>query len=178
MTDVSAGDELDEIFEILATGGPSDFEFVKALVADFPNGKDGRFGRHWIRNAIDSGSLTAVRWMIEDGVNVRFRDGEGLTALHAPMERGCFERHEMMRALIAAGADVNAFGTNGWAPLHMAAFINDIEAVKILLAAGADQSLRTQSDDYTTPEQEATSDEAASLIRNYQPPPPQHDQKC
>ncbi len=169
MTKVSARNEVCEICELLATGGPNDFEFVKSLIADFPAGQDAWIGRHWIINAIDCGSLVAVRWMIEQGVELKFRDSEGMTVLHAAIDCAGFDRYDMMRAFIAAGADVNAFGTNGWTPLHMAAVRNDIEAVKILLEAGADRTLQTKIDDYATPEEEATSDEAAKVIRNFQP---------
>ena len=47
---------------------------------------------------------------------------------------------ETVRALIAAGADVNARNEDGWTPLHIAALYGHTDVAKALIAAGAKRS--------------------------------------
>jgi ankyrin repeat protein len=58
---------------------------------------------------------------------------------------------EIIRLLLAFGADPNQRGLNDYAPLHMAVAEQNLRAVEILLDAGADPRLRTRIDDYETP---------------------------
>lgn len=60
-------------------------------------------------------------------------------------------------------------GVNDWTPLHYAVAIRDAEAIHLLLAAGADPSLKTRVDDYTTALAEADAagfEAGASLLRD------------
>ena len=50
---------------------------------------------------------------------------------------------------------MNAYGVNGWTPLHMAAGYGDLPALEVLLNAGADPTIKTEIDDYLTPAEEA-----------------------
>lgn len=59
-------------------------------------------------------------------------DGDGV--LHSLLYS---KEHYPVVALIEAGADVNAVGDLGYAPLHVSAFRNDADMVETLLAAGA-----------------------------------------
>ena len=93
--------------------------------------------------------------MLENGVNLLFRDEEGYTVLHSAIDREQEDRHYVLDALLSAGADVNAHGTNDWTPAHMAAAREDIEALKILVRHGADLTIRTNIDYYATPLEEA-----------------------
>lgn len=67
-------------------------------------------------------------------------DARGRTVLHAAAANG---RSDVVKLLIAFGADVNAFtegqcGSNGPTALHLAARCGSAAACKALLAAGAD----------------------------------------
>ena len=76
------------------------------------------------------------------------------TPLHlATHERGA-AKVKVVKALIEAGADVNARADNGWTPLHACAsrersIVKVDEVVKLLIAAGADVNAR--ADDGLTP---------------------------
>lgn len=162
-------DDYSSIMNILVGEDMKDLNLVDQEKHDFPFGVDDFIGRRWIINAIDGGSVEAVRWMLNKGVSLQFRDEEGYTVLHACVERKHKGKYEIMRDLVAAGADINAKGLNDWTPLHMAAARNDVEAVEILLASGADTTIRTTIDNFATPEEEAISlgaIEAAQFIRD------------
>ena len=71
-----------------------------------------------------------------------------------------------MEVLIEGGADVNAPGENGRAPLHVAAEKGHLEAAHLLLALGAD--LDARGHDGRTPLESATSPEMAELLARHQ----------
>jgi ankyrin repeat protein len=143
------------VMTILETGGVSEFEQLAAEVPGFPDGIDSYLGRRWIINAIGCGSGLAVRWMLDLRVDLHFRDDEGYTPLHTAIDRQREDKHELLQALVVAGAPLNLKGINDWTPLHLAAARDDVEALRILVTHGADMSIRTQIDDYATPLEEA-----------------------
>ena len=57
---------------------------------------------------------------------------------------------DVMARLLDAGADPNQRGINDWTALMMAVVETNVEGVRLLLARGADPSLRTRIDDYET----------------------------
>ena len=59
---------------------------------------------------------------------------EGADVLYAAGHR----QYDLLRSLIAKGADVNMAGEKGITPLIMAVMRNDVKCVNILLKAGAD----------------------------------------
>jgi ankyrin repeat protein len=85
--------------------------------------------------AARGGKLAVVQPLLARGAKVDATiDATGQTALMWATA----ERHwPIMRALIAAGAEVNARSKIGFTPLLFAARNGDIDAAKILLAAGA-----------------------------------------
>jgi ankyrin repeat protein len=125
------------------------------LIDDIPTGKDDFINLHWITNAIDCGTKEIVSWMISEGATVVFDDDEGFTCLHSAIGPDKPDHTEIIRILIAAGADNNARGTNDYTPVHYAAVRNDIEALIILVDEGADLSIRTRIDAYATALKEA-----------------------
>lgn len=61
------------------------------------------------------------------------------TALHSAVSR---MRTEVVRLLLAAGANPNVRQSHGWTPLHGAAHNGDLTSVDALLDAGADPAAR------------------------------------
>lgn len=60
-------------------------------------------------------------------------------------------------------------GVNDWTPLHYAVAIRSVDAIRLLLAAGANPSLETRIDDYTTALEDADNadfEAGASFLRN------------
>jgi ankyrin repeat protein len=162
--------DYDTLIAIIAGSDIAAFEEAASATRNFPHGQDDLVQRFWITNAIDCGSLTAIRWMLSKNVNLHFHDNEGYTPIHSALNRSEQDRYEIIKLLIAHGADVNAYGVNDWTPSHMAAVWNDLPALKLLRTAGADFSLRTHIDHYSTPLEEAIilnrSPEAVAFLKS------------
>lgn len=143
------------VMAALASEGPEQWDAIAADLPGFPDGLDDVVHRRWIVNALGTGSAASVRWMVNKGVDLDFRDDEGYTPLHAVIERAAADRYELLDLLLGAGAPVNRQGVNDWTPAHMAAARDDVEALRILVRYGADLSIRTEIDQYATPLEEA-----------------------
>lgn len=107
----------------------------------------------WMSVGQESGVDAVERYLREGGdVDVRHPDS-AWTLLHLACEH---LNHDLIRVLVAAGADLNARNHQGWTPLHQALDI-DIDSVwqtqhsfdtltfstvRLLLALGADPRLR------------------------------------
>jgi ankyrin repeat protein len=79
------------------------------------------------------------------------------------------DRNDVLRALLAAGADVHVRGLNDWTALHFAVADDDPEAVQLLLDAGADPDARTRIDDFETPLDiaESSAPKALEVLRRW-----------
>ncbi|WEW59774.1 hypothetical protein PRK78_005254 [Emydomyces testavorans] len=96
--------------------------------------------------AAESGNGRAVRALINAGANVRFRDREGRTPLHAAADSSSKLKHSLSsisQMLIKSGADVNATTESGETPLFFAISQQHEKVVQCLLKAGARLDLRT-----------------------------------
>lgn len=94
-----------------------------------------------IHNAARMGTRDSVEKLLKASPQNRdLRAPLGATPLHYAATNGDIGP---LKALLAAGADVNARDSEGTTPLHMAAFSTRQEAVKMLLQAGADPQLKT-----------------------------------
>lgn len=70
-----------------------------------------------------------------------------------------------LKALIAAGANVNMRDSTGATPLHMAAFATRTEHAKLLLKAGADPLIRTDAGrDVASMARKVRADEVAGIV--------------
>lgn len=88
--------------------------------------------------------------------------GLGSTPLHLAALN---EDSGPLRALIAAGANVNARDKNDATPLHMAAFATRTEHAKLLLQAGADPLLKTiDGRDVASMARRVRADEVAGIV--------------
>lgn len=94
---------------------------------------DGMSALHWAA-ARDRGDMVAVLVKAGAGLEAGTRIG-GYTPLHVAAREG---KTGSTRALLSAGAKVNAASTVGTRPLHLAALAGDPAVVAALLAEGAD----------------------------------------
>jgi ankyrin repeat protein len=100
--------------------------------------------------------LPFIERLLDLGADPNYPDPCGFPTLHAIISaQDRPDRHERLRLLLARGASVGQRGFNDWTPLHQAVHRRDVEAVRILLAHGADVHARTHIDECSTPEEDA-----------------------
>lgn len=138
-----------------------DYEGLRAALED-PQGFPDVYGPltigHCLEYAIYASPLPFIRRLLERGADPNYAHHAGfpsliaaLTCLRAAPGRAARpDAHEILEALLDAGADPNQRGHNDYTPLHWAASEGDERAVRLLLARGADPTARTRIDDYET----------------------------
>ncbi len=104
-----------------------------------------------LRLAIGAGDVGMTRLLLDHGVGVNNRNGDGETPLHYAIahRKSRAEELPVLRLLLGHGADVDAKAANYWdeTPLFAAVRGSYTEAVKLLLDNGADATrVNTQGD--------------------------------
>lgn len=122
--------------------------------AAFPNVRDA-CGSWYLVRAVFSGPLDLVQALLAAGADPNAPADDGFPSLFAAIDRATPDRHAVLAALLDAGASVQQRGVNDYTALHYAASRDDAEAVRLLLARGADPEARTRIDHWATPLEEA-----------------------
>ena len=91
--------------------------------------------------AVYNGHMGALRQLLTAGVDVKVRDSEGLTALHYASTVRALVTQGGIELLVKAGAEVNAQAEDGYTALHYAADLGHKDALRRLLALGADVTI-------------------------------------
>lgn len=113
--------------------------------------------------AIYHSPLPFIRTLLEMGANPNPEDHSGFPPLIAalscthphPGSAGRSDVLPILKVLLEFKADPNQRGINDYTALHMAVSERNLEAVRLLLHAGADPHLRTRIDDCETPQEMA-----------------------
>lgn len=119
------------------------------------------YAKDALNKAAYSGNVEEVAEILKTKPDPDARDSSGGTALHAAM----FQKNiKIVEMLIDYGLDVNAIGPkNGYTPLHDAVWGNNPEAAKLLLAKGADPTIKNKEGQ--TPLEKAQSEGKEDLIK-------------
>jgi ankyrin repeat protein len=123
---------------------------------DFPNcrGPAGT-GEIVLEYAIYHSPLVFIMTLLELGAEPNYEDHAGFPSVIAALSADRADRYEIIDLLLKSGADIQQRGLNDWTPLHYAAATDDVKAIDLLLARGADATARTRIDDRATPIEEA-----------------------
>ena len=119
-----------------------EFDRVKAMVSADP----GLIDAH--SRTGDSAILTAVYHRQKEIVNLLVSRGVSLTVFEA-CAAGEFERVE--RLVSEAPGSINGYSSDGWTPLHLAAFFGHVKIAEFLLGHGADVTARSRNSNGNTP---------------------------
>jgi ankyrin repeat protein len=135
-----------------------DLDGARAALGDdpeFPNVHDPYTHTPLLALALHWAPVETVAELLRLGADPNFEALDGFPALVLVALHGREETHSLLALLIGAGADVDRRGLNDWTPLHAAACKDDAQAIRMLLAAGADPSLPTRIDEGMTALEEA-----------------------
>ena len=147
---------LDEAFK---TGDLTALRAAAGDAPDFPNNPMPLAVGPVLTYAIYWSPLRFIEELLAIGADPNAHDNDGFPPLIAALCKthphpGSPARPDVvdvMSRLLDAGADPNQRGLNDWTALHMAVNETNVEAVRLLLARGADRDLRTRIDDCDTP---------------------------
>jgi len=139
-----------------------DLAALRAAVDDpavIPNGPMPLTIGRCLEYAIYHSPLAFIRTLLDIGADPNPADHSGFPPLIAALScsrsrPGSPARPDVpaiVSLLLEFGVDPNQRGINDYTALHMAVGERNAEAVKLLLAAGADPQARTGIDDYETP---------------------------
>ncbi|MCJ7796338.1 MAG: ankyrin repeat domain-containing protein, partial [Thermoleophilia bacterium] len=139
---------------------------LRAAVDDpdtIPNGQMPPAIGPYLEYAIYHSPMQFIRQLLEMGADPNPADHIGFPPLFAaiscsrpqPGAPGRPDVVEIIKLLLAFGADPDQRGINDYTALHMAVAERDQAAVVLLLEAGADPRLRTRIDDCETPREMA-----------------------
>ena len=140
---------------------------------DFPNQRPSgpiSIADRVLEYAIYHSPLPFIRELLKLGADPNYPDHAGFPSLIAALSTERDDKHEILEMLLARSADTEERGVNGFTALHLAATRDDLKAIELLLAHGADPNARTGVDDYTTPLEEAEAagrTRAADLLRRH-----------
>jgi ankyrin repeat protein len=129
--------------------------------------------------AIYHSPIAFIRTLLDIGADTNPADHDGFPPLiaalsccrHLPGSEGRQDVLEVMKLLLAFKADPNQCGINDYTPLHMAVSEENLAAVELLLASGADPLLRTRIDNYETAREmaeQAGHEDIANLLASYE----------
>lgn len=102
---------------------------VSTLLSIGASVNSGVVGDYPLMRAAESGCVGSARVLIDNGIDIEAKRMDGQTAL---FEAGCHK--EMMKELLANGAQADGVDHIGQTPLHIAAGQGTIECVELLLS--------------------------------------------
>jgi uncharacterized protein len=165
-SDIQRCADYDQFKRIDAAFRHGDLAALRAAVDDpdsVPNGPMPLTVGNCLEYAIYHSPLPFIRTLLEIGADPNPSDHSGFPPLIAALSCSHFRQGspgradvvDIIKLLLAFGADPNQRGLNDFTALHMAVSERNLLVVELLLDAGADPRVRTRIDDYETPHEMA-----------------------
>ncbi|CAH0396015.1 unnamed protein product [Bemisia tabaci] len=124
---------------------------VQALLKDFRVNVNFRFkDRTPLGYAVQEGSSTISKLLIERDADINIIDNDGLTLLHHAICKGLLD---VVDHLLNRGASVHSKTKRGNTPLHIASMYGELEIAKLLFDKGADVHINCENSYKATPVQ-------------------------
>ena len=89
--------------------------------------------------ASSKGNIDAINILLSAGADHAIADADGDSCIHYAVRGDC--RKEVLQSIVDKGADVNATNNKNITPLMLASTKGNVDAVNLLLSAGADQTI-------------------------------------
>jgi ankyrin repeat protein len=118
--------------------------------------------------AINLSPLPFIRQLLDLGADPNFEALDGFPSLMVAIDANRTDRSEVITMLLHYGAQTTQRGINDWTPLHYAVARRNLDAVRLLIAVGADPHARTRIDDHSTPLEDAHAAGFAEAVASMQ----------
>jgi ankyrin repeat protein len=127
--------ELEEAIE-------DDRKFEQHLQSRLEDDRGMPFERRYLLKYADRGDESRVRKCLDAfPSSIRTTDEDGYTALH----RACHNPNvDLVRLLVARGADLECQTGDGWRPVHCAAYWGNVHVLHLLISYGVNVNARTK----------------------------------
>lgn len=143
-----------DIDAALARGDLAGLRTALGHPADFPHTRDD-CGTSCLINALYRAPIGLVMELLALGADPNEVVDDGFPPLFAALGTTQPDAAGRVALLLRHGANPRQRGVNDYTALHQAACLDNAEAVRLLLAAGADPQARTRIDHYATALEEA-----------------------
>ncbi|MBN2531318.1 MAG: ankyrin repeat domain-containing protein [Spirochaetales bacterium] len=127
-----------------------------------------------LMHAVFEGYVRITKTLLSSGCMVNFQNDDGLSALHIAAERGHViikkkfpPYKKILKMLLAAGAHPDLQDDSGYTALMYATFAENTEAIKVLLDANADISIKNMYDKTAMDIAEEKGGELINLYRKF-----------
>jgi ankyrin repeat protein len=116
-------------------------------------------------SAINLSPLRFIRQLLDLGADPNYEALDGFPSLMATIDAARPDSAQVLALLLHHGARTDQRGVNDWTPLHHAVARRNLQAVRLLLARGADPHARTRIDDCSTPLEDAAAAGFVEAVR-------------
>lgn len=145
----AAATKSDDLFEAVAANSQTKLKLALQNGADINSIMEGS-GQTPLMNAVLSGKVQAVKYLLRKGADVTIPEKDGYTPMHGAGFQG---RSEIAKLLIKHGVPINDEHIDGYNPIHRACWGREerhTDTVRVFLEGGAklrgDELRATQND--------------------------------
>jgi len=114
---------------------------VVCSIQDMPKGSSSSSPGQQLSDACEKGYLAAVQKLLDDGIDVNWKNDKGFAALIYASARG---HVEVVKLLLDRGAQIDIKNNGGVTALMTASYFGKVDCARLLLERGANLSLKAK----------------------------------